>query len=382
MKIILIHHLGSRTNGRPDQLAKYLSKSGNEVHLILWDVPYPITWENIKYNLANSLNYRKFKRGKIIVHKIKRLPFFCPIINKLMFHNQIKKIYKNNNIDLIVSESYINEMEPPKNLPLVYSLVDDFEDYAKFYGSWIYKFAFYVLRVKQTIKKQIQRSNATIVVSDLLVSYAKQYNKNIYKLTNGVESWPITHNFKGKKYNFGKHSLVYVSGFDHWSNLPNLLYSIKEVKKDLPDIKLVLVGDGVQIKRGKKIVKKLNLDKNIKFFGQINNRKKVFEIINSCDVCLNLSEKNHRQDSASPVKIFEYSALGKPIISTKLIEIEGLKFPNIIFYNEGDNKYLIKAIKNSFRKKFNKIKIKKLVSKYTWENIAKKFEKILQGEIK
>ncbi len=376
MKLILIHHLGSRKNGRPDQLAKYLAKRGNEVHLILWDVPYPM--KLFFKNFLKSMKYEKYKRNGVIIHKISRFPFFFPLINKPLFKKQIRRIFKEYKIDLIISESYINEMDPPSDLPLVYSLVDDFEDYAKFYGSLFYKMAFKILKVKQTIKNQIKRSKATIVVSDLLVNYAKRYNKQVYKISNGVESWVLNKKFNKKKYDFGKHSLVYVSGFDHWSNLPNLLYSIDKIRKEIPDVKLVLVGDGVQIPLGMRIVKDLYLEKNVIFLGQVNNREELFEIINSCEVCLNLSEKNHRQDSASSVKVFEYSALGKPLISTRLKEVELLKFPNIIFYKDKKDNYdLIRAIRESFNKKVDLIKMKSMVRRYTWENIAKEFEEVL-----
>lgn len=378
MNLIILHPLPLRKNQRADQLTRYLAERRNNVHLILWDVPYPITWKNIKHNFLNSLKYKQSKNGKAITHKIRRLPFFCPLINKWMFKKQIRNIFKEHNIDIIVSESYINETEPPLDLPLIYDFVDNHEGYAEFYGSWIYKFAFKILGVHKTVINQIKKSTAVIVVSDMLVNYAKKYNKNVYKITNGVESWVLKKGYKKKKYDFGKHSLVYVSGFDYWANLPNLLYAIDKLRKEIKNIKLVLVGDGFQIPEGKKIVNELNLKDNVIFFGQINDRKELFEIINSCEICLNLSEKNKRQDSASSIKPFEYSALGKKIISTKLKEVELLNFPNILFYKEGNNKYLIEAIKKSFKMKVDKNKIKKLVNKYTWENIARNVESIIR----
>ena len=378
MKILYIHNLGSRTNTRGDYIAKYLAERGHEVHLILWDVPFPITMKNMKYNLLNSLKYKKYNRDKVIIHKIKRLPFFVPIFNRLLFHSQIKKIYKKYSLDIIISESYINETEPPKKFPLIYSLIDDFEDYAKFYGSWFYKLAFKILAVKKTIKNQIKRSKATIVVSDLLINYSKRYNKNIYKIPNGVESWVLTKRFSKKKYNFGKNSLVYVCSFDAWSNLINLLNAIKISKKIIPKIKLVLIGDGYQMPLVKRTIKELGIEDNVKIFGRVENRGEVFEIINSCSVCIALSEKNHRQDSTSPVKIFEYAAMAKPTISTELNEVKNYNFPNIIFYDENNVENLVKAIKKSFTLKVNKTKIKKQVKEYTWENIAKKFEEVIQ----
>jgi len=380
MKLMIIHPLPSRKNARADQIAKYLSKLGHEVHLILWDVPYPTSL--FFKNFFSSLRYKKYMKEGVIIYKTRRLPFFFPAINNPWFQNQIKNIFHENNIDLIISQSFINETCPPFNLPFVYDLMDEHEAYAKIYGSFLYKKAFKILQVHETVENQIKKAKKVIVVSEMLKEYATKFNSKCYKIPNGVDSWALKNKFKRKKYNFGKHSLVYVSGFDYWAQLPQLIHTIAEIKKDIPDIKLILVGDGYQIPEGKKIVKELNLEENVIFFGQINDRKELFEIINSCDVCLNLSEKNKIRDSASPIKVFEYSALGKPIISAKLTEVESLKFPNIIFYKENNNTSLVEAIKKAFKKKVNQNKIKKLISRYTWENIAKEFEKIILGCIK
>lgn len=380
MRLMLIHPLPSRTNARTDRLANYLSEAGHEVHLVLWDIPYPM---NLFFkNFFNSFKYKKSSRGKVIVHKLRRLPFFCPL-NKFFFKKQVKRIFQENNLDLIISATYFNETEPPLNLPLVYDFVDDHEAYAEFYGSWIYKQAFKILQVNKTVTNQLKNSNSVIVVSDILKNYVKTYNKNVYKIPNGVESWVLNKKFKKRKYNFGKHSLVYVSGFDYWANLPNLINSLNEARKTIPDIKLVLVGYGVQIPEGKELVEKLGLQDNVEFLGQVNDRHELFEIINSCDVCLNLSEKNKRQDSASSIKVFEYSALGKPVISTRLKEVEVLNFPNIIFYKDKpDNSDLIKAIKESFNKKVDVNKMKSLVKPYTWNVLVNKFEKIIKDSLK
>ncbi|HVZ67390.1 MAG TPA: glycosyltransferase family 4 protein [Patescibacteria group bacterium] len=380
-KIILIHHLAARENARPNQIAKYLAKMDIEVHLILWDVPYPI--KLFRKNLFNSLKYKRYKvDGEVVVHKIRRLPFFCPFINKWLFHRQIRDIFKKEKIDVIISESYINEMDPPAELPMIFSLVDDFESYAEFYGSTLYKLVFRILEVRKTIENQIKRAKSVIVVSDLLKKYANQYNDKVFKITNGVESWVLEKKYKKNKYDFGRHSLIYVSGFDYWSNLPDALYALSEVKKNIPDIKLILVGDGSQIPEGKILTKQLNLEDNVMFFGPLADRVKLFEIVNACEICLNLSEKNKRGDAASPIKVFEYTALGKIIISTRLREVEVLNFPNIIYYQDKSKKSLVDAINKSFTVKADEKKIKKLAIDYTWENIAKKFAEVIDSTIK
>ena len=80
--------------GRRYQLSKHLAQNNN-VHLIIWDMPYPITTKNILFNLMHSWKSDRYKKDNIIIHKVRRFPFFMPIINRLLFQYQIRKIYKN-----------------------------------------------------------------------------------------------------------------------------------------------------------------------------------------------------------------------------------------------------------------------------------------------
>lgn len=375
MNLLLIPHL-PEYNTRGYQLAKQLSKN-NTVHFILWNMPYPITFTNILDNLINSWRYYEQEREGIVIHKIRRLPFFFPLINKWLFKKQINKIFKECDIDFIFSESYFNEIEPPLDLPIIYDLVDDHEAFSEIYGSSIYKLGYKILQVRKTIHNQIKNSIAVIAVSENLVKYARKIRKNnIYKVANRVEGWVIR-----KKYFEGeKHSLVYVANFGKWSEVYSLLYTIKKLKIEYPNIKLVLIGDGPEITGAKEIVNKSELNKNVNFLGMITNRKTLFKEINKYEVCLNISEKNKFRDSASPMKVFEYSALGKKIVSTNLNEVKKLNFPNIYFYEKDKyGKNLSNAIKIAFDTKINVKKTKDLIKKYSWENIVKQLLLIIKN---
>ncbi len=376
LKIIFIPMLPTLF-GRRYQLSKYLAKR-NEVHLILWNMPYPLTLKNLLSNLKDSWRYKRFNKENIIIHKIRRLPFFCPLINRWFFQKQIRRIFDNFNINIIISESFFSETEPPQDLPIISDLNDYYKAYAEIYGSKFYKLAYKLLKVEETTKEQLKRAKAVFAVSDILVKHAQKYNRNVYKIPNGVESWVIYKKYNRKKCNFGRHSLIYVSNFGKWSGLLKLLHVINELKKDFKDIKLILIGEGFQIPEAIKLIRILDLDENVKIFGSIWDREKLFEIINSCEVCLNISQKNAFRDAASPIKVFEYSALGKKIISTNLEEVKKLNFPNVFFYEEGDSqKNLARVIKKAFYKKIDIEKVNIIIRQYTWENITSNIEEII-----
>ena len=80
--------------------------------------------------------------------------------------------------------SFINEIEPPLDLPLIYDMNDDHYEFSKIYGSLLYKLSYQLLQVKQTINNQIKNAKSVTAVSDILVRKAKMYNKNVYKISH------------------------------------------------------------------------------------------------------------------------------------------------------------------------------------------------------
>ncbi len=74
MNIILIPYLPSAVRARP--MAKYFIKSGDGVHMIVWDMPYPITFKNIWSNIGNSWKYKTYVEEGVTIHKISAYPSF------------------------------------------------------------------------------------------------------------------------------------------------------------------------------------------------------------------------------------------------------------------------------------------------------------------
>jgi len=362
MKIILIPMLPT-LYGRRYQLSKHLAASGNEVHMILWHMPYPITLQNIKIGLKSSWKKYSYVQDGINIHKVSRLPFFFPFVNRYWFHKQINSIASEFGIQAIISQAFFNEVEPPTNLPLYFDLNDNYEAYARIYGSRAYK----LLRVRHTVEQQLRRSTAVFAVSDILLNYAKQFNNNVYKIPNGVEL--VKPSLMPKKLKYGEHSLVYVSTFGKWSMILNVIKTIDKLKSKYPDIQLVLIGGGTEIKAAEQLIKNKNIQSNVHLIGPLYDRSKVFEIIKNCKVCLNISDKNEFRDSASPIKIFEYSSLGKTIVSTNMNEVVSLALPNVITYTaDKQSIQLESAIVKAFKTRRDNLDVqRKIAANYSWD---------------
>src|ERR1700729_2899186 len=121
MKIIMIPNMPVMA-GRHYCLAKTLVEQGHEVHYMMWELPYKVSLKKIVSHVFTSLVPKTYKHEKFIVHKSIRLPYFWPIINGLIFKKQLRSLFKKIDADIVITESYTNETEVPKDLPFIYDL--------------------------------------------------------------------------------------------------------------------------------------------------------------------------------------------------------------------------------------------------------------------
>jgi glycosyltransferase involved in cell wall biosynthesis len=356
-------------------IADQLAQKGHEVHFIMWEFPYHMKPKELVRHLFTSMLPKRYKHERIIVHKIGRLPYFWPYVNGILFKIQLRRIYKAIGADIIFTESYSNENEVPKDLPFIYDLADDYAAPADLYGSLIYKLAFKLLDVKGTMRRQCENALAVTVLSEILFNYAKQYNDEVFRLYDGVDDEPIRSVLEDlESYPDNPHSIIYATGFGQWSRVIETMQSVTELRDEFPSIDLTLLGDGIMADKMRRYIIDNDATSYIHFPGYVWDRLEFFRYINKATIGLNISEKNKWRDAAHPLKVMEYTAMGKKIVSTNLAEIERLKFENIFIFDDSKG---IDSFKNSLRsallykqKKGQYDKISKhVMAEYSWDKI-------------
>jgi glycosyltransferase involved in cell wall biosynthesis len=337
MKIIIVPD-NPTIHGRRYRIAESLAVKGHDVHFIVWDFPYHMNTKSLMRHFFTSLQTKKYTHEDITVHRFGRLPYYWPHINGLLFRYQLKKLFRQLAADIVITESYTNETEVPKSLPFIYDIADDYAAPADVYGSPFYKFAFKLLGVRATMRRQCQNALAVTVLSEALYKFAKQYNKQTFKLPDGVEREQIEEVQKDPStYPVNKYGIVYVTGFGKWSRPIETMKTVMDLKKEFPTIDLTLIGDGTEAEEIKQFIDENQFEDFIHFLGFIHDRKTLFTYINKSTVGLNISDKNKWRDAAHPIKVLEYSAMGKKVVSTDLAEVEALGFPNIFLFSDSKN---------------------------------------------
>lgn len=186
------------------------------------------------------------------------------------------------------------------------------------------------LFTRMTSKPILQDADALLALTeDMKKKMREIHNREIFVVPNGVDLERFKISSGGKKKGNAK-TIVFVGRLYPIKGVQYLIEAMAVVHREMPDVKLVLVGDGVERSRLVELSKRLNLNDCIKFEGQVPQAK-IPQIMHQADVFAlsSLSE------SFGIVNI-EAMAAGLPIVATNVGGI-----PYIV--EEGVNGYLVKA---------------------------------------
>ena len=179
-----------------------------------------------------------------------------------------------------------------------------------------------LLPIARMIEKNVfMNADVIFVVSSFLKEHLIELGiaeNKIHLTPNAVDeeifdSAPDTADLKKELKLKNKKVIGYVGGFYHWHGLDLLLKAVKKIEEKVPDLCLLLVGDGPMKEQLKGIAKELSLATSL-VFPEIVEYKKLPHYVNVMDICVLPDSNNY----GSPVKIFEYMAMGKPVISPHL----------------------------------------------------------------
>jgi len=172
--------------------------------------------------------------------------------------------------------------------------------------------------------------------------------------------------------------LIYAGGVRKERAIIEILQSMVEVKKRIPDVKLDLIGDFIPASfenTVRKIIKDYNLEENVIIYGKIPFTN-VSKHIENSTVGFSLV---HNYDNALPTKIFEYLIMKKPVIVTNVPITKKLVYDNQCGFavdpkNPGEiaNAVLSLLEDEKKRKEMGENGYKTVLNNFNWYNEEKK----------
>jgi glycosyltransferase involved in cell wall biosynthesis len=196
-------------------------------------------------------------------------------------------------------------------------------------------------------------------------------NKPIYTVPNGIEFGLITKIKPAKE----KSDVFFAGRLIPSKNVNILIKSIKLIKEKNPEIKSLIIGDGPEKKKLEELTKELNLEKNIKFLGFLENHNDVCALMKSSKVFILPSTRE-----GFGIVVIEANACGIPVVTINhknnaardLIE-EG-KNGFVCQLNEEEiAKRIIRILINSSGLNMKKVCMD-LAKKYDWDKIVDEIE--------
>ena len=235
-------------------------------------------------------------------------------------------------------------------------------------------------KIEQMISTKALSKASKILVSnipskEIMKSYYKVNEEKISIVPNGVD----LSFFKTNKKDPNK--VIFSGVMYHHRGLDVLLEATPKIIKEIPQTKLVLLGDGPEMSKLKEIVRKENLDSNIEFKGWVD-RKDIPEHLSNASIGIGPLKRTTVTENALPIKVLEYMASSLPIIAKSgTLPDDVLKNAEngwfIENFSELSEKIIMLEKNPELVEKMGK-KSLEMVQKFSWEKIAKSILEIYE----
>ena len=289
----------------------------------------------------------------------------------LTIKRQIKKIIKNN--DVLFIDAHMFQVEG-----YVATLIHKrfgCKTTVTCHGTSLMKATEYK-KSKYIVSRVMSKVDYAICVSNLLEFKLKKIGfDNTKVIYNGINLYPINDEKKNREI-----TILTVATLIKRKNIDLIIKAFKEVSKKFEDIKLTVVGDGVEREKLEKYVKELDIQTKVEFTGQMKNSE-VHEIMQKSKIFL-LPSVNEGFGIVYPEAMHN----GCITIGTKNEGIDG-------FIVDGVNGFLVKPelddIENKLsyvlenENKLNDIieQAKKDAKSLTWENNARAYSELFEEKM-
>lgn len=376
MKILVtsIVDLKKSQHNRPHQFVRHLSKShevtvlsindwwkGGQDDLELYSKDFDDIFERVDYC---HLTDRKVS----------------PVLQEVWSGKKVDDVIRKNDFDVHLNYStLVSGYFAARKLRTVYDIADDLGAMVRnspqipgmlrpiggFFGDMM-------------LKKNISISERiTLTTEALRTAYGiPEFKSDI--IPNGVDTGLFRDYGMGTREEFGLDGFIigYVGVLREWIDLEPIFSVLKELNDE---VRLVVVGKEGRFEENVELAKMYGVENKVIFTGMVPYSE-VPKYISAMDVCLMPFRGGAISEMAVPLKLFEYMACGKPVISTWLQGIHGVAGERVLYASGRDElKQRILALYEDevLRKRLGADGRKFVEENYDWSNIVGKLEDVL-----
>ncbi len=296
-------------------------------------------------------------------------------LNEKLFKHALSSAMKNlgwkNYITWVNNQSYCHLLPATNSTQLIYDITDD----------WTHSSVppHILAQVKADDEWMLSNADEVIVCSEDLYKNKRERCKSIHLIRNGVKLDPYlpealaSYQVPAEMKLSG--SIAGYIGTLHEDRLDVEL--VAQVAAKLPDVQLVFIGPNSLSAENTRRLEDLT---NVHLLGskpyeQLPSYMKAF------DICITPHVVSSFTESLDPIKMYEYMATGKPIVSTACAGFRDLR--DLILIAEGPDQFshcVVEAIKENSQERVD-ARVR-WASEQTWDKRVDAIEKILHWNVK
>lgn len=394
MKILIVQESDWLKRGphQQHQLADRLSLRGHQIRVI----DYEILWREqakkglySKRQLFNNVSKINAEAKVTVIRPgIIKIPLLDYISLLITHQKEIIRQIKEFQPDIIVGFSILNSYlalraVKRKRIPFVYYWIDVLHRLIPFRPLQ------FIGRVAE--QKTLRQADKVLTINDKLKEYvvtsgAAAEKTQVIRAGIDIEQFKPKADFGDIRRQYGLKEtdivLFFMGWLYHFSGLKEVAAKLAETSDE--KLKLLIVGEGDAFEELKEIRDKHNLQDKLILTGQ-KPYAQMPAFISAADICLLPAYPREKiMQDIVPIKLYEYMAMGKPVISTKLSGVlREFGDDNGVIYIDEPEDVINKAKSLIECGKIGELgaKARKFVLKYSWDSIADEFEKILKEVI-
>lgn len=253
----------------------------------------------------------------------------APQITDRLFPLFLRRFLAAERIDVVLNAACFGEGVPRGRARYLYDLVDDHvAGYAR------YGLPGQAMAAEGYIAREVARADCVITVSQGLSDLCKsRYGRDAVTIPNGFWPWrrmatgeDDLRELRRRLGLEGRRVIGYIGSLDGWVRLDFVFQVFESVRKNHPEVSLLIVGGGPTYER---LRRQLSADAGITMTGWVD-REAVTTYFHLLEVGLIPFEVNALTDHACPIKALEYTYCGIPVVSSPLRELSRLGLANVL----------------------------------------------------
>jgi glycosyltransferase involved in cell wall biosynthesis len=281
-------------------------------------------------------------------------------LNKKFFQKDIRDIIRREKVDLMITADTVHMTGVPPfdvEIPIVFDYLDG--------GQW--------KSSDPPVKPYITQSDAILSVSAQATEQARQFNSDVAYVPNGADierfraaSGKTVRNQFGLVDNTVVSLIGLVASDSHY-----YIDAVREARREIPNLRCLLVGKSEAVENSLAALPESDRDAFI-YTGPVPYDK-IASFFAASDVGIYPVDGTPYDDGRCPMKIFEYTARGTPVVVPRLREVKRLDFNNIVYASPDASSFaggIIEAVERGPTPDPR-------VEKYDWSQIADQLDQKL-----